>query len=317
MRVFLGVPDLADTPSVLTIGNFDGVHLGHQAMLRQLRAKADVLGIPATVMTFEPHPREFFAPDKAPARLTSLREKLALLEACGVDRVVLFRFDRRHAAMSADDFIARVLVKGLAVRHVIIGDDFRFGQGRQGDLALLQQQGASLGFTAEALETVTVNGITGEEGRRVSSSAVRQALEASDLALAAQLLGRPYAIAGRIVHGDKIGRTIGFPTANVQLKRKRVPMKGVYAVTVSGLDKRQLPGAASIGVRPTVGQGLKPVLEVHLLDFDQNVYGAHATVHFQRRLRDEVKFDSFDALKRQIALDVQATQDYFAGKQNG
>ena len=311
MRVFLGVPDLADTPSVLTIGNFDGVHLGHQAMLRQLRAKADAFGVPATVLTFEPHPRELFAPDKAPARLTSLREKLALLEACGVDRVVLFRFDQRHAAMTATAFIEQVLVKGLAARHVIIGDDFRFGQGRQGDLALLQAHGAALGFSAESLATVVV------EGRRVSSSAIRDALEVSDLSLAAELLGRPYAIAGRIVHGDKIGRTIGFPTANVQLKRKRVPMKGVFAVTVSGLDKRQLPGAASIGVRPTVGQGLKPVLEVHLLDFDQNVYGAHATVHFQRRLRDEVKFDSFDALKRQIALDVQATQDYFAGKQNG
>lgn len=311
MRIFLGVPDLADTPTVLTIGNFDGVHLGHQAMLRQLRAKADALGVPATVLTFEPHPRELFAPDKAPARLTSLREKLALLEACGVDRVVLFRFDRHHAAMSADDFIAQVLVKGLAVRHVIIGDDFRFGQGRQGDLGLLLQRGMNLGFSAESLDTVVV------KEQRVSSSAIREALDASDLTLAAQFLGRPYAIAGRIVHGDKIGRTIGFPTANVQLKRKRVPMKGVFAVTVSGLDKRQLPGAASIGVRPTVGQGLKPVLEVHLLDFDQNVYGAHATVHFQCRLRDEVKFDSFDALKRQIALDVQATQDYFAGKHNG
>lgn len=311
MRIFLGVPDLADTPTVLTIGNFDGVHLGHQAMLRQLRAKADALGVPATVLTFEPHPRELFAPDKAPARLTSLREKLALLEACGVDRVVLFRFDRHHAAMSADDFIAQVLVKGLAVRHVIIGDDFRFGQGRQGDLGLLLQRGMNLGFSAESLDTVVI------KEQRVSSSAIREALDASDLTLAAQFLGRPYAIAGRIVHGDKIGRTIGFPTANVQLKRKRVPMKGVFAVTVSGLDKRQLPGAASIGVRPTVGQGLKPVLEVHLLDFDQNVYGAHATVHFQCRLRDEVKFDSFDALKRQIALDVQATQDYFAGKHNG
>lgn len=311
MRVFLGVPEQALSPTVLTIGNFDGVHLGHQAMLRQLRAKADALGIPAAVLTFEPHPREMFAPELAPARLTSLREKLALLEACGVDQVYLFRFNRKHAAMTADSFIERVLVAGLGVKHVIIGDDFRFGLGRQGDLAMLQARGASFGFAAEALSTVE------QQGLRVSSSAVREALANSNLEQAALLLGRPYAIAGRVVHGDKIGRTLGYPTANVQLKRKRVPMKGVYAVTVSGLDKRQLAGAASIGVRPTVAQGLRPVLEVHLLDFAQDIYGAHVTVHFQHRLRDEVKFDSFEALKRQIGLDVQATQDYFAGKQNG
>ena len=311
MRVFLGVPEQAVSPLVLTIGNFDGVHLGHQAMLRQLRERADRLGLPAAVLTFEPHPREVFTPDQAPARLTSLREKLALLEACGVDQVYLFRFSRARAAMSADDFITRYLVQGLQVRHVIIGDDFRFGQGRKGDLALLKARGEQYGFTAEALETVV------QQGDRVSSSAVREALVQGQLAHAAELLGRPYAIAGRVVHGDKIGRTIGFPTANVQLKRKRVPMKGVFAVTVSGLDKRQLPGAANIGVRPTVAGGLKPVLEVYLLDFSQDIYGAHVSVHFRHRLRDEIKFESFDALKRQIALDVQATQDYFSGEQHG
>ncbi|GAB2180544.1 bifunctional riboflavin kinase/FAD synthetase [Denitratisoma sp. agr-D3] len=311
MRVFLGVPGQAVSPTALTIGNFDGVHLGHQAMLRQLRARADALGVPAAVLTFEPHPREVFAPELAPARLTSLREKLALLESCGVDQVYLFRFNRQQAAMTAEDFIEDVLWQRLAVRHVIIGDDFRFGRERRGDLVMLQAYGRQYGFSAEALSTVEC------EGLRVSSSAVREALAESDLAKAALLLGRPYAIAGRVVHGDKIGRTLGYPTANVQLKRKRVPMKGVYAVTVSGLDKRQLAGAASIGVRPTVAQGLKPVLEVHLLDFAQDIYGAHVTVHFQHRLRDEVKFDSFDALKHQIGLDVQATQDYFAGRQNG
>lgn len=311
MRVFLGVPEQADSPLVLTIGNFDGVHLGHQAMLRQLRARADALGLPAAVLTFEPHPREMFAPDQAPARLTSLREKLALLEAAGADRVYLFRFNRRQAAVEAEDFVDEVLVRGLSARHVIVGDDFRFGRERRGDLALLQALGVRGGFVAETLETVDLQGL------RVSSSAVRDALARSDLDLAARLLGRPYAIAGRVVHGDKIGRTLGFPTANVQLKRKRIPLRGVFAVTVSGLDKRQLAGAASIGVRPTVARGLKPVLEVHLLDFDQEVYGAHLTVHFRHRLRDEMKFDSFDALRRQIARDVQATQDYFAGRQNG
>lgn len=311
MRVFLGVPQQAAFGSVLTIGNFDGVHLGHQAMLRQLRAKADALGLPAAVLTFEPHPRELFAPDQAPARLTSLREKLALLEACGVDQTYLFRFDRQHAAMSAEEFIERVLIGGLNVKHLIVGDDFCFGKGRRGNFAMLQEFGVRHGFTVEALPTVEAGGM------RASSSAVREALAKGDLEYAAVLLGRPYAIAGRVVHGDKIGRTIGFPTANVQLKRKRVPMKGVYAVTVSGLDKRQLTGAANIGVRPTVAGGLKPVLEVHLLDFSQDVYGAHVSVHFRHRLRDELKFDSFDALKRQIALDVQATQDYFSGEQHG
>jgi riboflavin kinase/FMN adenylyltransferase len=311
MRVFLGVPQQAASGSVLTIGNFDGVHLGHQTMLRQLRAKADALGLPATVLTFEPHPRELFAPDQAPARLTSLREKLALLEACGVDQTYLFRFDRQQAAMSAEEFIERVLIGGLNVKHLIVGDDFCFGKGRRGNFAMLQEFGARYGFTVEALHTVEAGGL------RASSSAVREALAKGDLEHAAVLLGRPYAIAGRVVHGDKIGRTIGFPTANVQLKRKRVPMKGVYAVTVSGLDKRQLPGAANIGVRPTVAGGLKPVLEVYLLDFEQDIYGAHVSVHFRHRLRDEIKFESFDALKRQIALDVQATQDYFSGEQHG
>jgi len=273
MRVFLGVPERASGPVALTIGNFDGVHRGHHAMLAQLRAKADELGVPAAVLTFEPHPRELFAPDQAPARLTSLREKLSLLEACGVDQVYLLRFDRRQASMSAADFIQRILVQGLAVCHVIIGDDFRFGQGRQGDFAMLKAQGAATGFGVESLQTVEMNGL------RVSSSAVRDALASANLDLAAQLLGRPYAIAGRVAHGNKIGRTLGFPTANIQLKRKRVPLAGVYAVTVSGIDKRHLPGAASIGVRPTIGDGLKPVLEVFLLDFNQDIYGAHLTVH--------------------------------------
>lgn len=307
MRVFLGVPEWASGPVALTIGNFDGVHRGHHAMLAQLRAKADELEVPAAVLTFEPHPRELFAPDQAPARLTSLREKLSLLETCGVDQVYLLRFDRRQASMTAADFIQRILVQGLGVRHVIIGDDFRFGQGRQGDFAMLQAHGAATGFGVEALHTVELEGV------RVSSSAVREALAAANLDLAAQLLGRPYAIAGRVAHGNKIGRTLGFPTANIQLKRKRVPLAGVYAVTVSGIDKRHLPGAASVGVRPTIGAGLKPVLEVFLLDFNQDIYGAHLTVHFMHKLRDEAKYDSLDELKAAIAADVVATRNYFAG----
>jgi riboflavin kinase/FMN adenylyltransferase len=311
MLVFRTVPERATTPTVLTIGNFDGLHLGHRAMLERLVAKARALGLPATVMTFEPHPRELFVPDQAPARLTSLREKLALLEACGIDRTYICHFSRSLASLTADDFIARVLRQGLDVRHLIIGADFRFGKGRGGDFALLERAGRAHGFGCEAMHTIEVG------GERVSSSAVRDALAAGDLEHAARLLGRPYCISGRVIHGNKVGSRIGFPTANIQLKRKRLPMTGVFAATVSGFDKRHLPGAANLGVRPTLGAGLRPVLEVHLFDFDQQIYGAHVTVHFLHKLRDEAKFASLDALRDQIARDVAATQAYFESNRNG
>lgn len=311
MRFFRTLPLQASTPRVLAIGNFDGLHLGHRALLDRLIDKARALALPAAVMTFEPHPRELFTPEQAPARLTSLREKLALLDACGIDEVFLLHFSRRFAALAAEDFIQRVLVQGLAVRHLIIGDDFRFGQGRRGDFTLLVEAGRQYGFGVEAMPTLEI------AGERVSSSAVREALAAGDLEHAARLLGRPYCISGRVVHGDKIGRKLGWPTANIQLKRKKVAISGVFAATVSGLDKRHLPGAASLGVRPTLGQGLRPVLEVHLFDFDQEIYGAHVTVHFLHKLRDEMKFASFDRLAAQIAQDVAAVQAYFAGNRDG
>ncbi|MCX8085863.1 MAG: bifunctional riboflavin kinase/FAD synthetase [Rhodocyclaceae bacterium] len=305
------LPTRATSSRVLAIGNFDGVHLGHRALLKRLVAEAQRQGLPAAVMTFEPHPRELIAPEQAPARLTSLREKIALLEGYGVEEVFLLHFSRKLAGLTAQAFIERVLVTGLAVRHLIIGDDFRFGQGRAGDFAMLQAAGARHGFTVEAMPTIEI------DGERVSSSAVREALAAGELEHAARLLGRPYCISGRVVHGDKIGRKLGFPTANIQLKRKRVPLTGVFAATVSGLDKRHLPGAASLGVRPTLGEGLKPVLEVHLMDFDRDIYGAHVTVHFLHKLRDEAKYDSLEALTAQIARDVAAVHDYFAGKPHG
>jgi len=311
MLVFRRVPEQATSPTVLTIGNFDGLHLGHRAMLERLVAKARELSLPAAVMTFEPHPRELFAPEQAPARLTSMREKMALLESCGVDQVYVCRFDRKLAALTADAFIDKLLVQGLKVRHLIIGDDFRFGKGRSGDFAMLVSAGAANGFSCEAMHTVEVN------GERVSSSAVRDALAEGDLEHAARLLGRPYVIAGHVVHGGKVGRQLGYPTANIQLRRKRLPLTGVFAVTVSGLDERKLPGAASLGVRPTLGQGLQPVLEVHLFDFDRDIYGAHVTVHFLHKLRDERKFASLDLLKAQIARDVAMTRDYFSGNSTG
>jgi riboflavin kinase/FMN adenylyltransferase len=311
MQLHRTFPAQAASSRVLAIGNFDGLHLGHRALLERLTAAGQQHGLPPAVMTFEPHPRELFTPEQAPARLTSLREKLALLESCGIEEIYLLHFSRKLAGLTAEEFIERVLVRGLAVRHLIIGDDFRFGKGRAGDFAMLQVAGQKYGFGVEAMHTVEIG------GERVSSSAVRDVLGAGDLEHAARLLGRPYSIAGRVVHGGKIGRKLGFPTANIQLKRKRVALTGVFAVTVSGLDKRHLPGAASLGVRPTLGHGLRPVLEVHLFDFDREVYGAHLTVHFLHKLRDEAKYDTLEALTAQIARDVATTQDYFAGKQIG
>jgi riboflavin kinase/FMN adenylyltransferase len=309
MQLHRTIPTQAVGSRVLAIGNFDGVHLGHRALLERLVTTARQHGLPPAVMTFEPHPRELFSPEQAPARLTSLREKLSLLEGCGVKEVYLLHFSRKLAGLTAEEFIERVLVQGLGVRHLIIGDDFRFGKGRAGDFAMLQAAGQQHGFGVEAMHTIEI------DGERVSSSAVRDALGAGELEHAGRLLGRPYCISGRVVHGDKIGRKLGFPTANIQLKRKRVALTGVFAATVSGVDKRHLPGAASLGVRPTLGFGLRPVLEVHLFDFDREIYGAHVTVHFLHKLRDEAKYDSLEALTAQIARDVQATQDYFSGKQ--
>ena len=291
--------------TVLTIGNFDGVHLGHRALLAELTAKARELALPATVLTFEPHPRELFAPDQAPARLASLRDKIELLADCGVDRVHVCRFNRKLAALSAEQFVERILVQGLSLRHLIVGDDFRFGKGRGGDFALLQRMGREHRFAVEAMHTVDFGGI------RVSSSAVREALAAGNIEHAEELLGRSYVIAGRGMDGKKIGRTLGFPTANIQVRRKRLPLSGVFAVTVSGLAAQPLPGAANIGVRPTLAAGLKPVLEVHLLDFDRDIYGTHVDVNFLHKLRDEAKYDSLDELKAQIARDVAAVRALF------
>jgi riboflavin kinase/FMN adenylyltransferase len=307
MQLHRTIPARAAGARVLAIGNFDGVHLGHRALLERLVATARQHGLPPAVMTFEPHPRELFAPDQAPARLTSLREKLALLEGCGVEEVYLLHFSRKLAGLTAEAFIDDVLVRGLDVRHLIIGDDFRFGKGRAGDFAMLRAAGRRNGFGVEAMHTIEI------DGERVSSSAVRAALASGELEHAARLLGRPYCISGRVVHGGKIGRKLGYPTANIQLKRKRVALTGVFAAAVTGVDKRHLPGAASLGVRPTLGQGLRPVLEVHLFDFDREIYGAHVTVHFLHKLRDEAKFDSLAALTAQIDRDVKDIRNYFEG----
>ena len=308
MLVSRGDAERAPTASVLTIGNFDGVHLGHQALLRLLTDKARALGLPAVVLTFEPHPREFFAPQNAPPRLASLREKLLLLDAAGIDMTRIVRFNARFAALSAEQFIDRVLVESLQVRHLIIGDDFCFGAGRKGDFAMLKAAGERRGFVVEAMPTHSFN------GERVSSSAVRDALAQGCLDRAARLLGRPYSIAGRVVHGEKIGRTIGFPTVNIQLKGRQPPLSGVFTVEVEGLAAAPVAGVASVGVRPTVDGSGRPTLEVHLFDWTADCYGAHLRVHFLRKQRDEEKYDSLDALSAQIALDACNARAWFAGR---
>ncbi|WP_374340383.1 bifunctional riboflavin kinase/FAD synthetase [Azonexus sp.] len=304
MRVFRGHARPVTDPVVLAIGNFDGLHLGHAALIRRLAEVAAQTGLTPMVLTFEPHPREFFAPASAPARLTTLREKLELLSESGVAQTMICPFRAPFAALTAEAFIDVVLVRGCQVRHVIVGDDFRFGQGRKGDFALLQAAGEHLGFTAEAMGSVTI------DGERVSSSAVRAALAAGDMEHATRLLGRPYMMDGQVAHGDKIGRQLGFATANIRIKHNPLPMTGVFAVQVAGLGDRLLPGVANLGVRPTVG-GTRPLLEVHLFDFDRDIYGAHISVRFVHKLRDEQRFPNFDALKAQIAADAAAARAYF------
>ncbi len=304
MRVFRGHSRPVPDPVVLAIGNFDGVHLGHSALVKRLADVAASNRLAPTVLTFEPHPREFFAPGSAPARLTTLREKLELLAECGARQAMICPFNARFAALSADEFIEQVLVRACRVRHLIIGDDFRFGRGRTGDFTLLQAAGRRFGFTVEAMGSVTVN------GERVSSSAVRQALLLGDMARAARLLGRPYIIDGQVSHGRQLGRQIGFATANLRIKHNPLPMSGVFAVEVSGLGDRPLPGVANLGVRPTV-DGSRPLLEVHLFDFDRDIYGAHMAVRFVHKLRDEQRFPNIDALKAQIAADAAAARAFF------
>ena len=305
MQVFRGIPARASHSTVLTIGNFDGVHRGHRALLARLTGLAKQAGLPAAVMTFEPNPREFFAPQSAPARLASLREKLQLLAECGVDQAYVCAFNKRFAALTADAFVERIVL-GLGVRHLMIGDDFRFGKGRSGDFALLQQAGKEHGFGVEAMETLV------HEGERVSSSAVREALDAGDLEHAERLLGRPYCISGRVIHGQKLGRKLGYATANIQLKRLKAPLSGIFVVTVDGIGARQYEGVASLGVRPTVSASGKPTLEVYIFDFEGDLYRAHLRVNFLHKLRDEAKFDSLDALQSQIARDVADAKAHHA-----
>ena len=292
-------------PLALTVGNFDGVHLGHRAMLERLVREARHRNLPACVLTFEPHPREFFAPAQAPARLTRLREKLELLAAVGIDRTHVLRFDARLAALPADRFIDDLLVRSLGVRWLLVGQDFRFGSRRTGDYAMLAAQAPRHGFVAEAMQDVLVG------NERVSSSGVRAALASGDLAQAARLLGRPYVMSGRVAHGEKLGRTLGFPTANIVLRRKP-PLAGIFAVQAELEETRQvLRGVASVGRRPTVMDNAAPLLEVHVFDWAGSLYGRHLRVQFLHKIRDEEKYAGLEALRAAISSDAQQAKDYF------
>ncbi len=280
----------------LTIGNFDGVHRGHRALIERVIAKAREADLTACVLTFEPHPREFFAGDAAPARITRLRDKLALMAQAGVQHVHVARFDARFAALSPQDFIDDILTRGLGVQWLLVGRDFRFGARRAGDFSTLQDQG----FAVEAMSDVM------SEGKRVSSSAVRAALQSGDIAEAERLLGHPYTISGRVAHGAKLGRGLGFPTANIVLRR-RPPVSGIFVVEVVGYG----PGVASVGRRPTVNPVAIPLLEVHLFDHEADLYGEHLRVRFLKKLRDEQKYEGLAALRDAIARDARQAREFF------
>ena len=286
---------------VVSIGNYDGVHIGHQAVIRQLREVASGLGLPAVVMIFEPQPLEFFAPATAPARLTGLRDKLIWLQEQNIDRVFCLKFQASLAKLEAGEFIYRLLVQGLDVKHLVVGDDFRFGKGRRGDFHLLQEYGRQYGFDVVATETLYVG------GKRVSSSRIRELLAAGDLDSAAELLSRPYNISGRVVHGDHRGRELGFPTANIMLRRNKSPLHGVYTVQVTLANGTRYSGVANVGTRP-VFDGKRFLLEAHLLDFSGDLYGEHLRVDFLRFIRPEMKFETVSALCDQIHRDIATAE---------
>ncbi len=295
----------AQLGGVITIGNFDGVHIGHQQLVQRVIEQAKAMRGPSLVVTFEPHPFEFFSKDEVTIpRLTRLREKVVALAECGVENVLILSFNQSLAEKSASDFAHEIVYQGLKPQHIVIGDDFHFGHHRQGDFSLLQSIGAELGFSVEAMPTVLI------EGERVSSTRVRQALAAGDYILVNKLLGHPYFMLGRIRTGEQRGRQWGFPTANIYLHRKLTPVRGVYTVYMHGIADKPWPGVANVGQRPTV-DGTRTLLEVHLLDFNQEIYGRYVRVEFCEKLRDEMRYPNVELLKQQIARDVAAARNYF------
>ena len=289
---------------VLTIGNFDGVHRGHRQLIDALCEKAKALGVPSMLMTFEPQPREFFAGTKLPARLTRFREKVYLLDQTPLDRLLCLPFNERTANIEADWFAKDFVVDQVGAKHLVIGDDFRFGRGREGDFALFERYGQIHGYSVSAMSTL----LQGEA--RISSTLIRETLAAGDFTAAANLLGHVYFIMGRVVYGRQLGRQLNVPTANIRLQRYRAALEGVYCVTVEGIAGAVRHGIANIGVRPTV-DGKEPLLEVHVFDYTGNLYGDLIKVTFKQKLREEQAFDSIDALKTQINQDIEQARHYF------
>ena len=297
---------LANQQSVVTIGSFDGVHLGHQSILQQVIDRAKTLNGLSVAMTFEPQPQEYFSAQTAPPRLMRLREKIEALLDFGVDLVVCMRFNEHLRQLTAEQFVNKVLVNGVKTQHLIVGDDFRFGCDRKGDFQMLEAMGRQQGFTVQDTQTVEV------QSRRVSSTLVRELLQGSDFKQVGDLLGRSFTISGKVTYGQQLGRKLGFPTANLNLNRFRAPLAGVYAVWVEieGMAER-FKGAANVGVRPTIGDKVKPILEVHLLDFDQQIYGRRIIVEFVHKIRDEQQFTSLDNLADSIGEDVKKINQWF------
>lgn len=300
-----------ETACVATIGNFDGVHLGHQAILEQVTNEAQARNLRSVVIIFEPQPLEFFKADEAPVRLMRFREKYQTISELGVDFVFCLKFDERLSQLSAEEFIQQVLVEHLNIKHLVIGDDFRFGGDRSGDYTLLKDAGKRLGFSVESTQTVACH----ESSLRVSSTYIRELLAESKFGAAENVLGRPYSFMGKVIHGQKLGRQLGFPTANVALKRVKVPFTGVYVVSLylDGEGNTAYEGVANVGVKPTVGNYL-PSLEVNLFDFDRDIYGRNVRVVFHQKVREEQRFDGIDALKAQIDKDVKQAKAYFENR---
>ena len=306
MEIIRGLINLREEHrgSVVTIGNFDGVHMGHQAILKQVKEKAAELGVPSMLICFEPQPLEYFDEFNAPARLTRFREKVELLDENGIDLVLCFKFDDKTRSMTSHQFI-EMLTGSIEVRALFVGDDFKFGHDRSGDFDLLNAAGQLHDFSVTNLYTLTYEHI------RVSSSHIRECLERGEFEVAEKMLGHPYTITGKVVYGRQLGRTLGVPTANLQLHRYRAPIDGVYAVEIVGLDEPFL-GVANVGVRPTIDEKTpKPILEVHIFDFQTEIYGKYLKVIFRRKIRDEKKFEGIEELKTAIFADIASTKNYF------
>ena len=306
MKLFRGLYNLTRPlpASAVTIGNFDGVHRGHQLVISQLKKVAAAADLPTVVIIFEPQPIEYFAPDKAPKRLSRFREKIAYLKDQQIDYLLCLRFDQALASLSAEDFVQQILLDRLGTRHLVVGDDFHFGKNRQGNFEFLQANSERFGFVVDETETLML------DGERVSSTRIRECIQRDDFTRAAELLGRPYSLGGKIAHGQKLGRELGYPTINIKMGDKTLIVKGIFAVSVKGIDNRVLQGVASIGTRPTI-DGVDTILEVYILDFDEDVYGRTVEVEFLHKIRDEKKFDSLEELSVNIGRDTELAIAYF------